>query len=371
MQHVSARSIVRKAGQHHPCGRSRDRGGHDVRPRAGQDQQWPHCVWPVPEHRVGASRRDSPGVDRHVPRAHRWGDVGAGAALPTDRAPPGDRAGLCHRARHGSKRPHRNRGRGLGAGSRLHLWIHRCHAAWPREAFPGPRPWARAIGADAGPRRRGAEVPPRAPGRLTPGAPNPEVRDLRCGAGESQGSPVSGKIEVSNGWLLISLRFGGEDQTTRVLLIGDDAKLVPLLERGLAYEDFDVYTAGDGESGLTLAESHRPHVVLLDIAMPHPDGFEVCRRLRLVHDVPIIMLTARDDVADKVTALNLGADDYVPKPFAFEELVARIRAVLRRHPASEEPLEYGDLILEPRTREVRRDGHTIELTPREYELLLL
>ena len=139
----------------------------------------------------------------------------------------------------------------------------------------------------------------------------------------------------------------------------------------MAYEDFDVYTAGDGESGLTLAESHRPHVVLLDIAMPHPDGFEVCRRLRLVHDVPIIMLTARDDVADKVTALNLGADDYVPKPFAFEELVARIRAVLRRHPASEEPLEYGDLILEPRTREVRRDGHTIELTPREYELLLL
>ena len=146
---------------------------------------------------------------------------------------------------------------------------------------------------------------------------------------------------------------------------------MPLLERGLAYEGFDVYTAGDGESGLSLAESHRPHVVLLDIAMPDPDGFEVCRRLRLVQDSPIIMLTARDDVADKVAALNLGADDYVPKPFAFEELVARIHAVLRRHPSSEEPLEYADLFLEPRTREVRRDGHLIELTPREYELLLL
>jgi len=158
---------------------------------------------------------------------------------------------------------------------------------------------------------------------------------------------------------------------TRVLLIDDDPKLVPLLERGLAYEGFEVLTAGDGESGLALANSGRPHVVLLDIAMPEPDGFEVCRRLRLVQDVPIIMLTARDDIEDKVTALDLGADDYVPKPFAFEELVARIRAVLRRHHTSTEPLEYGDLTIDPQTREVQRNQDVITLTPREFELLLL
>jgi two-component system, OmpR family, response regulator MprA len=158
---------------------------------------------------------------------------------------------------------------------------------------------------------------------------------------------------------------------TRILLIDDDPKLVPLLERGLAYEGFEVLTAGDGESGLELANARRPHVVLLDIAMPDPDGFEVCRRLRLVQDMPIIMLTARDDIEDKVTALGLGADDYVPKPFAFEELVARIRAVLRRHHASTEPLVYADLTVDPGTREVNRDRDVISLTPREFELLLL
>jgi two-component system response regulator MprA len=158
--------------------------------------------------------------------------------------------------------------------------------------------------------------------------------------------------------------------TARLLLIDDDDKLVSLLERGLAFEGFEVTSAPDGETGLALAQQHHPHVVLLDIAMPGVDGFEVCRQLRLIQDVPIIMLTARDEVADKVTALNLGADDYVPKPFAFEELVARIHAVLRRHAGSDSPLEYADLWLDPRTRDVRRDGRPIALTPREYELLL-
>ncbi len=125
--------------------------------------------------------------------------------------------------------------------------------------------------------------------------------------------------------------------TTRVLLVDDDPKIVPLLQRGLAFEGFTVFTAMDGESGLEAARRHRPQVVLLDIAMPGPDGFEVCRRLRLEDDVPIIMLTARDDVRDKVSALNLGADDYVAKPFAFDELVARIRAVLRRRRAGSDP----------------------------------
>jgi two-component system response regulator MprA len=158
---------------------------------------------------------------------------------------------------------------------------------------------------------------------------------------------------------------------TRILLVDDDDKLVPLLQRGLAHEGFEVYTAHDGATGIEAAHSCRPHVVLLDIAMPGPDGFEVCRSLRLRADTAIIMLTARDDVTDKVSALNLGADDYVAKPFAFDELVARIHAVLRRHRAESEPLRYGDLVLDPATREVWRADRPIELTNREYDLLLL
>lgn len=143
-----------------------------------------------------------------------------------------------------------------------------------------------------------------------------------------------------------------------------------LLQRGFAFEGFDVLTAGDGQAGLAAAETYRPDAILLDIAMPGDDGFEVCRRLRLKHDVPIIMVTARDDVTDTVTALNLGADDYVVKPFAFDELVARVRAVLRRHHAPNEPLRYADLVVDPQTREVWRDGVPIEVTPREFDLLL-
>ena len=156
-----------------------------------------------------------------------------------------------------------------------------------------------------------------------------------------------------------------------MLLIDDDRKLVPLLQRGLAYEGFEVFTAEDGPSGLAATAARRPHVVLLDIAMPGMDGIEVCRQLRLASDVPVIMLTARDDVGDKVTALNLGADDYVPKPFAFEELVARVRAVLRRREGGNEALSYADLRVDPATREVERGGRPCELTPREFELLLV
>lgn len=157
---------------------------------------------------------------------------------------------------------------------------------------------------------------------------------------------------------------------TRILLIDDDLQILPLLQRGLAYEGFEVCTAVDGESGLAAAKQFEPHIVLLDIAMPGLDGFEVCRRLRLQDDIAIIMLTARDEVTDKVSALNLGADDYVPKPFAFDELVARVRAVLRRHKAGGEPLVYADLELDQATREVRRTGQRIELTTQEYNLLL-
>ncbi len=158
---------------------------------------------------------------------------------------------------------------------------------------------------------------------------------------------------------------------TRILLVDDDPKIIALLRRGLAYEGFEVYTAMDGESGLAAAQKYQPHIVLLDITMPGQDGFEVCRRLRLHGDMAIIMLTARDDVADKVNALNLGADDYVPKPFAFDELVARIRAVLRRQKVSGKLLTYVDLEINQATREVQRAGRPIELTTLEYELLVL
>lgn len=157
---------------------------------------------------------------------------------------------------------------------------------------------------------------------------------------------------------------------TRILLVDDDPKIVPLLARGLAYEGFEVFTAADGNAGLAAARTHEPHVVLLDIAMPGPDGFAVCRCLRTMGDTAIIMLTARDEVVDRVGALNLGADDYVAKPFAFDELVARIRAVLRRKRTGSAPLAYADLTLDPQTREVERAGTAVELTAREYELLL-
>jgi two-component system response regulator MprA len=157
----------------------------------------------------------------------------------------------------------------------------------------------------------------------------------------------------------------------RVLLVDDDQKIISLLKRGLAYEGFEVYTASDGETGLIAAQKYQPHLVLLDIMMPDVDGFEVCRRLRLLDDIAIIMLTARDDVTDTVTALGLGADDYVPKPFSFDELVARIRAVLRRHPGNQEKLSYGNLELNQSTHEVYRNGQVMELTTREYDLLLI
>ena len=158
---------------------------------------------------------------------------------------------------------------------------------------------------------------------------------------------------------------------TRVLLVDDDQKIISLLKRGLVYEGFEVYTAPDGEAGLVAAKKYQPHLVLLDIAMPDIDGFEVCRRLRLLDDIAIIMLTARDDVADKVNALGLGADDYVPKPFSFDELVARMRAVLRRHLGSQELLSYADVELNQSTHEVHRNGQVMELTTREYDLLLM
>ncbi len=157
----------------------------------------------------------------------------------------------------------------------------------------------------------------------------------------------------------------------RVLLVDDDKKLLPLLERGFRYEGFEVLAAANGEEGLSLARSRPPDVVVLDIGLPVLDGFEVCRHLRRHADVPIIMLTARDEVPDKVSALNLGADDYVTKPFAFDELVARVRALLRRRGSSQTGrLAFDDLTCDVSTREVGRAGRSITLTAREFDLLV-
>ncbi len=158
---------------------------------------------------------------------------------------------------------------------------------------------------------------------------------------------------------------------TRILLIDDDPKITALLERGLAYEGFAVDTAPDGATGIALAHQRQPQLVLLDIMMPGLDGLQVCRQLRQQGEAAIIMLTARDEVSDKVSALNMGADDYIAKPFAFDELLARIKAVLRRHHPGDAALTYADLSVDPATREVRRNAQPLELTAREYDLLLL
>lgn len=157
----------------------------------------------------------------------------------------------------------------------------------------------------------------------------------------------------------------------RVLIVDDDHNLVALLHRGFRYEGFDVLTAHDGDEGLALAAGGDCDAVVLDIGMPGLDGFDLLRRLRVKSDVPVVMLTARDEVADKVAALGVGADDYVAKPFSFDELVARVRAVLRRgRPEAADRLRYGDLTCDLNTREVARGDRPIQLTAREFDVLV-
>ncbi len=162
--------------------------------------------------------------------------------------------------------------------------------------------------------------------------------------------------------------------TAKILVIDDDRRITALLRRTLVFEGYEVQVAGGGEEGLRLAASWQPDLVLLDVLMPGLDGWEVCRRLRAAGGVPVLMLTARDEVSDRVKGLDLGADDYLVKPFALEELLARIRALLRRKKPGEpvlQPLVYEDLVLDHTTREVRRGDRLIQLTAREFDLLAL
>ena len=156
----------------------------------------------------------------------------------------------------------------------------------------------------------------------------------------------------------------------RVLVVEDDGEIADVLRRSLRMEGYDVRVAGDGVGALDEAVVFEPDAVVLDLGLPRLDGVEVCRRLRAEGDVPILMLTARDGVDARVQGLDSGADDYLVKPFERQELLARLRAMLRRRPPRGSAfLTVGDLRLNPDTREVARADRPIDLTAREFELL--
>jgi DNA-binding response OmpR family regulator len=156
----------------------------------------------------------------------------------------------------------------------------------------------------------------------------------------------------------------------RVLVVEDDDEIAQVLQRSLRMEGYDVRTAGDGVSALDEAHSFLPDLVILDLGLPRLDGIDVAKTLRRGDDVPILMLTARDALESRVEGLDAGADDYLVKPFERQELLARLRALLRRRPPrGSAPLTVGDLRLNPDTHEVHRGERSIELTQREFELL--
>jgi two-component system response regulator MprA len=155
-----------------------------------------------------------------------------------------------------------------------------------------------------------------------------------------------------------------------VLVVDDDSRIAASVRRALLYEGYDVDVAHDGRSGLDSALGQAPDLVVLDVMLPDIDGMEVCRRLRADSDVPILMLTARDATADRVSGLDTGADDYLVKPFAHEELLARVRALLRRRaPAAGRILHFADLSMDTAAHTVARGRREVELTAQEFALL--
>ncbi len=165
--------------------------------------------------------------------------------------------------------------------------------------------------------------------------------------------------------------LGTENRTVRVLIVEDELRMAALIRRGLVNEGLAADVAGTGEDALWMAQAHDYDVVVLDVMLPGLDGFETCRRLRTAGVwVPVLMLTARDAVEDRVAGLDSGADDYLVKPFAFAELLARLRALARRgEPERPTVLTVGDLHLDPATREVRRGQTPIGLSAKEFALL--
>jgi DNA-binding response OmpR family regulator len=162
----------------------------------------------------------------------------------------------------------------------------------------------------------------------------------------------------------------GNERQARVLIVEDDEDIAQVLQRSLRLEGYETRIAGDGEAALGAANDFVPDLVVLDLGLPKLDGMDVARRLRAGDDVPILMLTARDALESRVEGLDAGADDYLVKPFERQELLARLRALLRRRPPrGSASLVVGDLALNPDTHEVRRGERTVELTQREFELL--
>ncbi|MBO9605555.1 MAG: response regulator transcription factor [Paenibacillaceae bacterium] len=163
----------------------------------------------------------------------------------------------------------------------------------------------------------------------------------------------------------------------KIVVIDDDDKITSMLRRSLVFEGYTVFVAGNGQEGLKQILEHDPEVIILDVMMPVLDGWEVCRRVREAGaETPILMLTAKDEVTDRVKGLDLGADDYLVKPFALEELLARVRVLLRRRsdrggalPGNR--ISYEDVVMDFDTREVIRGGKLVELTTKEFDLLHL
>ena len=161
-----------------------------------------------------------------------------------------------------------------------------------------------------------------------------------------------------------------------VLVVDDEQNIVNIIAFNLKKEGYEVLTAGDGEEAVEIVEKHQPDLILLDIMMPKMDGYEACRKIREKYNRPIIMLTARAEELDKVLGLEMGADDYVTKPFGTRELIARVKANLRRSVVKNEPavekgnvLKFGKLEIDLDKFEARKDGKVLELTYREFELL--
>ena len=158
----------------------------------------------------------------------------------------------------------------------------------------------------------------------------------------------------------------------RILIIEDDPAILKVLQRGLSYEGYTVDIATDGRTGLNLAQNHHPDLVILDWMLPGMDGLDVCRRLRMQSGLPILMLTAKDTIQDRVQGLDAGADDYIVKPFNLDELTARIRALLRRTQTERNQVyKFADLTMDSDSRQVTRGKRLVPLTAKEYELLEL
>ncbi|AFQ44759.1 response regulator transcription factor [Desulfosporosinus meridiei] len=156
----------------------------------------------------------------------------------------------------------------------------------------------------------------------------------------------------------------------KLLLVDDEPNILQFLEMGLQEEGFEVQTAQDGMAAVTLAKQFQPHIIILDVMMPGMDGFEVCRMLKKTENVAIIMLTAKDEVDDRVKGLTLGADDYMMKPFSFEELLARIQARIRNQfPNLLGEVELGAFRIDDRRKEILYEQRVLELSTTEYELL--